>query len=265
MPFVEKDEVIVIIPHGDLKSGPVIIGRLNQAIDTFPGIVAGQDATKNTFGFWRLRVPFVIETGESFLIRSAKTGAQIGIDPTGQIIFNNGDKHHIIIASDAIAFSSGDEKTFLQLNFTEGRATIAVDGGRFELSKTGESQLFAPGVLNLGAGGARGSGHAVTVEQLIAWTANLVCQLALTGAFTSTIPNPYTSAAWPAGAPAALNALFAAMIPAQTSSVPIGTAGTPGGDTTLIAPALSLLNVALAVPPDQTGFIPGLGRGSLML
>lgn len=50
-PFQQKDEVIVAIPQGSERAGPVILGRLNQALDTFPAVVAGQDTSKNTFDF----------------------------------------------------------------------------------------------------------------------------------------------------------------------------------------------------------------------
>lgn len=265
-PFSAKDEVLVVLPGGSERSGPVIVGRLNQSIDTWPAIVAGQDATKNVFGFWRLRTPFIIESAESFLIRSAKTGSQIGIDPTGQVILNNGDKNNIFIGSDAISISSGDEETFIQLNFSENRITFASGQARFELSKSGESIIATPGALNIGTAGARGKGHAVTIEQLMSWTANLICALATTGAWTT---GPYGPPFLIANASQGiLNSLFALMVPAMVTSVPIGISGAPGGNMAPLAPAYQLLNVALLNPlptMDPTGLIPGIGVSSLMI
>jgi len=264
-PIMPRDEVIVILPGGSERSGPVIVGRLNQALDAWPGVVAGQDATKNVFGFWRLRTPFIVESVESFLIRSAKTGSQIGITSDGGVVLNNGDKNNLFITSDVISLSSGDENTFIQLNFTENRITAATGQARFELSAKGKSILQAPGDLNIGSGGAAGKGHAVTVEQLLLWTANLVCGLGVTGAFG---PGPYATPAWTGGAAVGLlNALFAAMIPVMATPTPVGVAGAPGGNTAPIAAAYQALNLALANPLpaiDPTGLIPGPGRGTLM-
>ena len=266
-PIQQKDEVLVLLPQGDEMAGPVIVGRLNQALDEWPSTVAGQDATQNNFGFWRLRTPFVIESAEAFLIRSAKTGSQIGIDGEGQVVLNNGDRNNVFIGSDAISISSGDDDTFLQLNFTERRITAATGDSRFELSASGESILHATGALNIGSAGARGKGHALSSEQIIAWLSNVISQLALAGAFNPL--SPYGAAAWtvPGAAVTALNALFAAVIPAQVSPAPFGTSGVPGGNFAPLASTLATLNFALASPlpaADPTGFILGVGRASLM-
>ena len=266
MPFQEKDEVIVVLPSGSERAGPIIVGRMNQALDAWPAIVAGQDSTQNTFGFWRLRTPFIIETADSFLIRSANTGSQVGIDPTGQVILNNGDKNNIFIGSDAISISSGDESMFLQLNFTESRITMAVDDARIELSGSGESIVHVPDVLNIGTGGARGKGHAVTMEQLFAWSANLVCGLALGGAFDPA--GPYGTVAWTAGgAIPTLNTLLAMVVPGLVLPAPVGTGGAVGGNMASVAAPYAAMNLALLNPLptlDPTGLIPGIGRSTLL-
>src|ERR1019366_2087115 len=61
-PFIEGDEVIVLIPEGDETAGCVIMGRLNQEIDFWPTIVAGQDPRLNNFAFRRMRTPYIFET-----------------------------------------------------------------------------------------------------------------------------------------------------------------------------------------------------------
>lgn len=61
-PFVEGDEVLVVLPEGHESAGPVIIGRLNNSLDKFPmDSVAGQDPTTNVFAFRRRRTPFIEE------------------------------------------------------------------------------------------------------------------------------------------------------------------------------------------------------------
>ena len=264
-PIQGKDEVLVVLPQGSERACPVIVGRLNQSIDTFPGIVAGQDATKNTFGFWRIRTPFVIESAEAFLIRSAKTGSQIGIDPTGQVILNNGDKNNIFIGSDAISISSGDESVFIQLNFVEKRITAASGDSRFELAASGESILHLVGALNIGTAGARGKGHAVTVEQLVSWTANIICGMATVAAFNPA--GPFGAPVWAAGAVGTLNTLFATVIPAMVTPSSVGTAGAPGGNMAPLSASYGLLSAALLNPApvlDPTGLLPGVGVAALM-
>jgi hypothetical protein len=271
-PFLERDEVIVVLPGGQGTGSPVIVGRLNQGLDVWPAIVAGQSATNNTFGFWRMRTPFIIESAESFLIRSAKTGSQIGIDSTGQVILNNGDRHNLFISSDAISLGNGEETTFLQLNFTSSRATLAVEGARFELSSSGESLLFAPGSLNIGTGGVRGKGHAISVEQVVGMFVNFL--LLIAGPLGS--PTLTTDLASPGKlldptAPfVVLDTGLATMLLAMTTPIPPTTAGTPGGNYAqmpLTFGPTGAIGVALLNPLpllDPTGFIPGLGVGSLM-
>jgi len=271
-PFLEKDEVIVALPGGVGTGSPVIIGRMNQGIDVWPEIVAGQDATSNTFGFWRMRTPFIIESAESILLRSAKTGSQIAIDPTGQVILNNGDKHNLFISSDAISLSNGDEDIFLQLNFTDARATLAVSSARMELASSGESILFAPGSLNIGTGGVRGKGHAITTEQVVGMFVNFL--LLLAGPLGS--PTLLADLAQPGKlldptAPfVVLDTGLAAMLLAMTTPTPPTPAGTPGGNYAtmpLTFGPTGAIGVALLNPVpllDPTGFIPGVGVGSLM-
>lgn len=266
-PFQEKDEVLVVFPQGSTTAGATIVARLNQEIDVFPLIVAGQDVTKNTFGFWRMRTPFIIETAESFLIRNAKTGSQIAIDPTGQVILNNGDKNNLFISSDAISLSSGDEETFMQMNFSDKRITLATGDSRMEISAEGESIWFSTGAVNIGSGGVAGKGHAVTAEQLVAFTANVICAIAsppINGF------NPASAALGPTFslfAPASLNTILSLAAAGLATPLPIGLFGAPGGNTALITAAMSALAAAISSPipaADPTGLIPGAGRATLM-
>lgn len=264
-PIQEKDEVLVALPQGEEAANPVIIGRLNQALDTWPQIVAGQDAGGNKFGFWRLRTPFVIESAESFLIRSAKTGSQIGLDPQGQVILNNGDKNNIFIGSDAISISSGDDNTFIQLNFSENRITTATGDARLELSASGESVVFIPGALNIGTSGARGKGNAVTVQQLVGFLANYTIFLKTAGV---------TGLTGVTLTPAALDVALAAMVFGAASPAPPATpVAAYFGNYTLLpltfgpAPA-GAIAASLTIPlsiTDPTGYILGIGRAGLML
>lgn len=269
-PFQDKDEVLVAVPEGNEQAGAVIITRLNQELDTWPTIVAGQDATTNTFGFWRLRTPFIIETAASFIIRSAQTTAQIGIDPTGQVIIADGDQNRLFIGPNGMEIGSGDGQTFMQVDIENKMVTIGAGAAHLVLKNAddaqGASQIFVPGSLNIGTAGAAGKGHAVTVEQLMAWTANILCGLAMSGAFMT--PGAWSAASFPAGGVGLLNALFAAVLPAMVSPNAVGLGGAPGGNMTPLAAAFrGLLTAALSAPApitDPTGLIPGFGRAALM-
>src|SRR5690606_24717279 len=85
-PFVEGDEVMVLIPEGDERSGCVIICRLNNSIDRFPmDSVAGQDPTTNSFAFQRRRTPFIQEFAGPLFLRTALSEAFISIDSAGAV------------------------------------------------------------------------------------------------------------------------------------------------------------------------------------
>lgn len=269
-PIQQKDEVLVALPQGDEMASPVIIARLNQALDTWPNVVAGQDAAGNTFGFWRLRAPFIIESAEAFLIRSAKTGSQIGIDGEGQVILNNGDKNNVFIGSDAISISSGDDVTFLQLNFSENRITAAADQARLEVAASGESILFCPGALNVGTSGMRGKGHAVTVEQVFNLLINWTILLASPSFGSSTLASELTAAgkllsSVPSAFPMQFDAALSAMLPTLVLPTPLPTPTTNGGGMfgfpLTFGPAGITAALLNPIPStDPTGFVPGIGR-----
>lgn len=244
IPFQRKDEVLVVVPEGNELAGCVIVGRMNQGLDLFPAIVAGQDATKNNFGFWRLRTPFVIESAEAFTIRSAKTGSQIGIDSTGQVIVNNGDKNQLVIGSDAMGLGTGDGKTLVQIAPGDGTILLQADGTQWSITPKGATFLSS-GSINIGSGGLSGSGHAVTVEQMITYVNAIFLSL------SAAIAGPWVGAA--------IAALFAP--PSAITATTISAASTLPIDPS----ALVALAAAFNVPTDPTGIKPGLGRPSFLL
>ena len=268
VPFGPKDEVLVAVPEGDERSGCVIIGRLNNELDTWPRVVAGMDATKNTFGFWRLRTPFVIETAASFLIRSALTTAQIGIDPDGQVILADGDQNHLMFSTAGFSMANKAQDIMVQADYDGRTATLAAGTARLDLADgQKDSQLFTAGMLKLIGGGAGATGHAVTIEQVLNVLMNYTCVLAQLGWFAGTGPAPGVWNVDPY-ATTQLNTILSALLPATVSPTPIGTLGAPGGNLAQLAPGLQLLGVALANPlpaQDPTGFLPGIGRAAVML
>jgi len=257
-PFVDKDEVLVALAAGSEQSGGVIIGRLNQEIDAFPERVGGLDATENKFGFQRMRAPFIIETAASFLIRSAVTGSQIGIDPQGQVVINDASKNKIFFSPDVIDISTGDATVFVQLHVEDKRLAMQAGDATFALAK--DTVMNVPGKLNIGTSGASGNGHAVTMEQVILMICNFWAYIATTQSLTPTYGVTYALGFAPI-----LNGIVAA-IAAGASPTPLGI--TPGGNIAVISGSMAAVNAGLANPlpqSDPTGLLPGIGRGGFLL
>ena len=172
-PFLEGDEVYVEIPQGDENSGCIITTRLNNEIDTWPEMIAGQDATKNNFGFWRLRTPFIIETAASFLIRAASTGAFFGIDPAGAVTLSNSDGSYLALTGDLLGISNSDVDVLMQIDVSAKQVVLEAKGTKFVLD--GSSSTFnTSGTLDLATSGALANGHAVTLEQVILLLVNFL-------------------------------------------------------------------------------------------
>ncbi len=141
MPFVAGDEVIVAIPEGCERSGCVIIGRLNQAKDVFPTKVAGNDTTQNTFGFRRIRVPYILETATGYMIRHAQTGANLTFNQTGDVFLADGNGNGLILNTNLLKLGLGDDTAYLTFDPTTSNATLSVDG-ELQVSVNGKQPLY---------------------------------------------------------------------------------------------------------------------------
>jgi hypothetical protein len=268
-PFVGGDEVIVLIPEGDERAGCVIIGRLNQEIDTWPIVVAGQDSTKNTFGFKRMQTPYIVETAASYLVRSALTGSQIGIDQEGKVIVNDGDKNSMTLGPDSLGFSSGDQETFVTLFPGTKQVFLGADSASFLLDAT-ESVFITQGTLKFNLSGGSATGTAVTAEQVVGLLINMLQTLVTNAALS-----PAFCALWSAAPPTsavtqitnilglalqglALPTPFTGSAPAGNFAPLLGTIFGPGG-------ALQLAGSNPLATVDPTGTTPGYGRPSFKL
>lgn len=273
-PFVSGDEVLVAIPEGDERAGATIIGRLNQELDAFPLVVAGQDVTKNTFGFRRMRTPFIVETAASYLIRSATTGAQIGIDSEGKVIVNDGDQGMITIGPEAISMSSGDGETFVTLFPPTKEAFIGAGSTTFDLIDGSDSKFISQAGISFALLGGTANQTAVTAEQVVAFVMNVLAQLATMSAFTA---GPLSAAVYGVAPPTSCQTSIASIIGpallAMGGVAPLGPA--PGGsflEFQASAPPIFGLAGALTVamsnpqaPMDPTGSIYGFGRSGFKL
>ncbi len=245
MPFVAGDEVVVVIPEGDERAGPMIIGRLNQKYDIFPHTVAGQDVTANTFGFRRIRCPYILETASSYMIRSAVTGANLTIDQTGNIFLASGDGHLLLLNADAVKLGIGnaDVPAYLQFDPSTSQASLAAE--QLTVSLTGHVPCY----------------HLLTVEAFIN-----VLSVVLAGFLVPPVPALATPSAV-----ATTQTLIAAMLPACVLPTSVLTPVALQAITAAFAlqslptSPYGALAAVDGVVPATAGAFPGIGRPNFLV
>jgi len=246
-PFAAGDAVFVLVPEGDERAGCAIVGRGTNKFDAWPKSVAGADPTTNKFGFRRMRTPYIIETAASYLIRSAATGAQIGIDATGQVVVGDATGSSLFFSPDVASFQLKDGTAGLQLDAHELSAKLLAGGSILKVDDQ-KSAFQSAGTFKFELAGEGAFGHAVTVEQV----------LGILGAFIKAA----ALASVPPGPPGAagLAAFFVAMaVPGAFAPILAAASKLP------LDPAVqAALAAALATPPDPTGTLPGVGNAALM-
>lgn len=173
-PFLEGDEVLVVVPEGDTRTGPVIIGRLNNALDKFPEKVAGKETNLNNVGFIRRRGPFIIEGDSMMIMRSATTGAMIGVDEIGNATLRDGEGNVFQIGANGIAMQNKDGDAQISLDFEKRRAAFGFGSSVLQLNDGATSKLVADGALEISASGNSPVEHLVTLEQLVNILASLL-------------------------------------------------------------------------------------------
>ncbi len=260
-PFAAGDEVLVVIPEGNQRGGACIIGRMNQEIDTWPTVVAGQSSTGNKFGFRRMRAPFILETSASYLIRSATTGSQIGIDDKGQVIVNDGDQNSMTLGPEALGFTSGDTESFITVLPPTKEVFLGAGSTSF-LFNPDASKFISTGTLSFATAGGSPSGMGVTAEQVVAFVINVITALAVNTAF-----NPASPLVAPTAA--IIGPIVTLALAAMATPVPADSA--PGGSMllypTVFGPTGAIGVAALnpIAPIDPTGFVTGFGRPGFKL
>ncbi len=251
-PFVEGDEVVVVIPEGYEDSGCVVICRLNNALDRFPmDSVAGQDPTTNTFAFRRSRTPYVSEYAGPVVLRSALSSALITIDETGNITLKDSQNAALQISADVIGFAGPSDPStapdyLLQLDLTHGHLNVQVGDAVLTLSRSGASPevntITVPGAMTLGSVGNAPVEHVTTAEQvanlLEKYTAILATTIAavpvfgsaIGGAITAWLATPAFAAVWTTAAVAPSGAICTTLplvVQAAITSQPPKQAGIP--------------------------------------
>ena len=234
-PFVAGDEVYVQIPEGDETAGCVIVGRLNQEIDQWPTVVAGQDATQNNFAFRRIRVPYVFETAAGYLLHHATTGAFLSMTDVGAFVLSNADKAFLALNADFLGLQNKDADVLMQIAVEAKQVVLEAAGTKLVLDKSASS-LYTTGTLQLGTAGVQAGDHAASIEGLIAFGAALITGLG--PLFTI-----------PLTPPAVIALVNAAIVLASTEP---------------LAPFQGALSGALAIP-RVPGVKPGLGSVGLLI
>lgn len=194
-PFCPNDEVLVVIPEGDERAGAVIVARLNNELDAWPDTVAANDATKNNFGFRRMRAPYVLETAHSYGVRNAVTGALLMMEASGVTTIQDGFFDFLRLGPDFVGLQATDDPARDSPVTTPG-ATLMV----LQLDKKGKqirAELQGKGILTIGndrcffgsvgpiqisANGATPSEHVATTEQVLNLLHNLLFGLSLLSA-----------------------------------------------------------------------------------
>lgn len=268
-PFVEGDEVVVVLPEGREDSNPTIICRLNSSLDPFPmDSVAGQDPTTNSFAFTRRRAPYVQEYAGPVLIRSALSTAFLSIDETGQVVLKDSQNAALQIGADLIGFqgpSTPDRppEFLLQLDLTHRHFSVQVGDAIMCLSASDatpeQSTITLPGPFTIGTGGNPPLEHATSTEAVANVLEKLFVELgAIIGASGAA---PLTGASF-----AALIAawLIAPSFPACWAAAAVA----PLGSVSPTLPGILAGLFAAPLPKPQTGGFqtnPGIGSAGLLI
>jgi hypothetical protein len=247
-PFVSGDECIVLVPEGDERAGCIIVGRGNSEIDRFPTTVAGQDVTKNSVAFHRVRCPYVFETADSWMVRGATTGNFLLLEKAGNVTVADGFKDFVHVGADFVGLQASDADgapvLLLQLDKNNKLVTLeATGGGKLTQGVDGNGSWYAVGQISFGAGGMVAGEHLATVEGV----ANLVSSVLIGLAAFS--------------APGALATLSNPVV----SQGVVAAAATLAGTGALLPPTLAAIQTALSAKlQNPTGLKPGIGSPSLL-
>jgi phage baseplate assembly protein gpV len=250
-PFVGGDEVIVGIPEGNTRAGCVILGRLNNAKDVWPAMVAGQDATKNATAFRRLITPYALELGAGLIFSQPLTHAQLALDDAGNWTMADGAGDSFFMNASGVGFQTSGTGAFVQLDPSKNQVHMNAGGTDFLLDAKASTYLSA-GTLSIGTSGIGATGHAITTEQFTAFLeAFFIAMGTLLG------QPPFASMSITNGS--TLGAIFS-----QANVLLFMNAAIPQAQTFALTTELPLIATALAVPQDPTGTVPSIGKPGLM-
>lgn len=266
-PWVAGDEVLVVMPGGESRGGPVILGRLSNSIDAWPiDNVGGQNPQSNAFGFERTKAPFIKEVAGPYMLRSALSGAFLSIDSKGTLTLRDGDGAALQMSSSMFGYQGpsasgpGTAPAMLfQLDLTGHRMTMQVDDALFTLSGSKASPkvnaIATTGALSISVAGQPPAEHVTTTEAV----ANIISQVFNTfgTAIALASPGPLSGAALGAAMqdPAFASVLAGAITLAAVSTLPTFAGAVPAA----IASAFASATQKPAGVPGQGQLKPGIG------
>lgn len=249
-PFVGGDEVLVVIPGGDEISTPAIVGRMANGLDKFPVKVAGKEVANNNLAFARMRPPYVVETASGYMIRSAVTGAMIGIDESGNITVRDGESAGFQFSAHGFVLQDGSGSGQFVLDTERGFASLWY-GGSVVKASSNNLDIMSGGNIGIAANGSIPIFHAMAAEQavylmqqyLVLLTAALgvIGATPLTGASLAAVLSPIAGGgALMTGAIAACGLNTPPFIPVFYGAIQTALAvSPPGGAVTPATPGLA--------------------------
>lgn len=270
-PWMPGDEVLVAIPEGNERAGCVILGRLNNGTDKAPTNVAGQDPSKNSFGYRSMKAPFITECAGPWVVRSSVAGSFIGLDDKGQVTIRDGQGAGLQLAPDHFSYSGPGANgpmtapdCLLQLDVTNRRFTLQAGDAVFTICGSQASPqanaINVPSGLIIQTGGNAAQEHAVSTEAVF----NIVVQTlnALSVVLAAAGAVPVVGGAVPVGA---FLAAFLNQAASSSTFLPIAalaSAGTSLVPTLGAAIQAGFLAMSAQKPPATPGpgqLSPGLG------
>jgi hypothetical protein len=242
-PFVGGSEVVVALPMGHERGGAIIIGRLNNGVDTSPTNVANNDVAKNNLS-WKRTIPnFAWEIENGWILRSVTTTAQLALDVKGGWMMSSGDLHFMNLGSRGAILSLAKMQSYVSLDATTGQCCINVGPGKATIILDPAS-----GNVFVSSSGAQPVGHVATVEGVVNMIAQALAAFSLT--LASAVP------------PVTVTPVQAAA--AMAAAIPLAASG--GVPPTAYAEFASLVTAALGTPRDPTGQAqPGLGAAGFLV
>jgi hypothetical protein len=248
-PFGPGDEVLVAVADGDERSGCYILGKMSNGPDVFPQTVAGQDVTQNSISFKRIQTPYILETASSLQFRQASTSASWSIDPTGNIIFSDGEGNNLVLNQSALILQESTGSALLQIDPEKLTIALQSNATALHLDDANGSSFISSNTLQIvTSGGGYALGHAITLEQAINLITNMVIALG-----TVAVCAPGSS--------------FVILPPTALTVIPAAIAASiaPLTEVPIAGPIAGAISTALAGSvPDPSGTLAGIGRPGLL-
>jgi phage baseplate assembly protein gpV len=156
-PVQAGDEVVVLVPSGDEREGGIIVGHMNNGVDTFPNVVAGLDVTQNDVSVQRTIPNTILEFENGWMILNDATQAQLAMDGTGNWSMQSGEGDYVRLDSGGIHCVS--ESNGFSIQVGGGKQSVMIDPatGTIFVNNGG-------GLVMIGAAGAQPTDHVATIE-----------------------------------------------------------------------------------------------------